>query len=142
VSPVAAPNQQRVHIDPPAKYEIISMPPTTGANPSYSFILQECHRAGQQIQCSMKLKNNTDSETILYLHNASTATDDEGNQVRINFTFAGSNRSLPPDVWVNCDLGIPDTHLGAKSVTIEIRANFMDKANALDILMYKAVPVQ
>jgi len=128
--------------------QIIPINPTSGASPSYTFSILQCHRSGEAILCSGQATNKTDAQTNISVPRGGTSVDDEGNSAQFDITFPGSNllsglgARLFPNVPTNFAITIYDNHQNAKSVNLQLPTIWGDVDGRRDTLFYKEVPVQ
>lgn len=125
--------------------------PSSGADPEESLVVDECHRAGDQVRCSAKITNNTDAPRNTYLRDSS-AVDDEGNSFfigsfggGISFAseagFGGVNQRLMPGVPTKFYVTVNDAHRNVKKINLQISADWTGGARYAT-LIFNDVPVQ
>jgi hypothetical protein len=133
------------------QYAIIPILPAGDDRPDYTFILKQCYRASDMIQCWGLMTNTTDAPRPTSL-NDSRAIDDEGNSIFIGifgggFTFPGANspfgtqQKLIPGVPTKFAVKINDAHRNVKSINLELHVSG-GEPHRYDALVLKDVPVQ
>jgi hypothetical protein len=96
--------------------------PVSGGESSYTIAIQECHRAGAIVQCTGKVTNNIDTNTVFGLHGGS-AVDDQGNSLTMQANFPNPNvffwgMNLLPGVPAKFVIVVQEEHQSAKSLNL------------------------
>lgn len=123
-------------IDPPP------ILPTYGANPHYSFVLEQCTRTGERIVCWGYAGNKTDAPEKLNLYSGE-ATDDEGNTLTtwsMHYSDGSKSVKLLPGGKVRFEIVVPDAHLNVKTISLDLHVRF--SAFESDEPIFPDVPVQ
>lgn len=106
--------------------------PDLGASKDYRFVLEQCSRSGEKIECWGYMTNETDTTANVWLHQM-RATDDEGHlfaaeSLRTNL----SDEKLLPGVKVRWTAVFPDGHMNASAFTpLQLKVHFEEDGGRL-----------
>jgi hypothetical protein len=119
--------------------------PHSGANKDYSFVLEQCERNGEAIDCWGYATNKTDAATRHLHFKDSHAQDDEGHPFFLGiitggFRFDnGFQQKLLPGAKTRFYVRVADPHMNVKKVTLALNVSW---AGRYDSLIFNDVPVQ
>ena len=136
---------------PETSYKVSPTLPTSGGDPDFSMVINECHRSGDQVRCLGMVTNNTDAPRSTDLHDSS-AVDDEGNSFFIatfggGISFAGDAATgglrarLMPSVPTKFSVTISDAHRNVKAINLQISVDWLGNAS-IATLIFEGIPVQ
>jgi hypothetical protein len=123
---------------PPRRYAKTPTVPASGQGNGYSFLLEECHRTGQSIECSAMVSNTTDVLSPFSIC-CGVTVDDEGNSAKL--VGATPSERLMPGVQTQFDLRVANPHQNATKLNLEIHVHF-EAARSYDVLTFRDIPIQ